>query len=268
MNEILVCNPSYFGINYEINSWMSVDNDVDHDKASRQWLNLTNKLLGCGAKLHYIEQDARFPDMVFTANAGLVHKKTRTVILSNFRHRERQGEKQLFKDWFLNNGYRVIELPESICFEGEGDALFLGDTLFLGYGLRTDLASHKIIADTLNVDYISCELVDPYFYHLDTCLMPMDDRVVYFKDAFSSYSQISMVEKFIEIGMDKGRLDVISVHEEQAHEFICNSVNVKSAVITPATNSHLSFAGYEHHLCNLSEFMKSGGAAKCLTLEL
>ena len=268
LTDILVCNPSYFDINYEINSWMSMDNGADHEKASRQWLNLTNKLLGCGANLHYIKPDPRFPDMVFTANAGLVHKKTRSVILSNFRHKERQGEKEVFKEWFLKNKYRVIELPDSICFEGEGDALFLGDTLFLGYGFRTDLSAHKIIGRALDVDYVSCHLVDPYFYHLDTCFMPMNDRVVYFKDAFSYDSQLEMIEKFVEIGTSLRRLDIINVHEEQANEFICNSLNVKSSIITPTMNSHLSFAGYQHHVCNLSEFMKSGGAAKCLTLKL
>jgi len=163
---------------------------------------------------------------------------------------------------------RVIELPESIYFEGEGDALFLGDTLFLGYGFRTDRAAHKIVADALNVNYVSCELINPYFYHLDTCFMSMNDRVLYFKDAFSDYSQMTMIDEFIKIGNKKGRLDILNVHEDQADEFICNSVHIKSSVITPSYNSHLSFAGYEEHKCDLSEFMKSGGAAKCLTLKL
>jgi len=268
MNEILVCNPRYFDISYEINSWMSIDNGADPQKASRQWLNLCDKLTESGAKLRYIEPHPHFPDMVFTANAGLVHKKTRTVILSNFKHKERQGEKQLYKEWFLKNDYRVIELPKSVCFEGEGDALFLGDTLFLGYGFRTDRAAHKIIADALNVNHVSCELVNPYFYHLDTCFMPMNDRIIYFKDAFSDYSQMIMIDEFIKIGTSGGRLDILSVHKDQADEFICNSINVKSSVITPSENSHLSFAGYEQQECDLSEFMKSGGAAKCLTLKL
>ena len=268
MNEILVCNPRYFDISYEINSWMRIDNSTDPQKASRQWLNLCNKLVESGAKLHYIEPHPHFPDMVFTANAGLVHKKTKTVILSNFKYKERQGEKELYKEWFLKNDYRVIELPESICFEGEGDALFLGDTLFLGYGFRTDLAAHKIIADTLNVNHVSCELINPYFYHLDTCFMPMNDRIVYFKDAFSDYSQMTMIDEFIKIGTNRGRLDILNVHDDQADEFICNSINVKSSVITPSENSHLSFAGYKQQVCDLSEFIKSGGAAKCLTLKL
>ena len=266
--NILVCSPRHFSIDYEINSWMRVENTIDSEKAVRQWLNFCTKLAKCGAEIHYIEPHPDFPDMVFTANAGLVHKKSKSVILSNFKHEERQGETELFKRWFLDNGYRVIELPKSICFEGEGDALFLGDTLFLGYGFRTDLESHEIVAKALGVDYVSCELVNPYFYHLDTCFMPMKDRIVYFKDAFSGYTQRKMVKKFVEIGTNKGRLDILNVHSEQADEFICNSVHIKSSVITPSYNSHLSFAGYEEHKCDLSEFMKSGGAAKCLTLKL
>ena len=247
---------------------MRIENKTDPKKAVRQWLNFCTKLVKCGAEIHYIEPHSDFPDMVFTANAGLVHKKSKSIILSNFKHEERQGETELFKKWFLDNGYRVIELPKSICFEGEGDALFLGDTLFLGYGFRTDRAAHKIVADALNVNYVSCELVNPYFYHLDTCFMPMNDRVLYFKDAFSDYSQMTMIDEFIKIGNKKGRLDILNVHEDQADEFICNSVHIKSSVITPSYNSHLSFAGYEEHKCDLSEFMKSGGAAKCLTLKL
>ena len=49
--------------------------------------------------------------MVFTANAGLVDHRHKSIILSNFRHEERQGEKELFKRWFIDYGYSVIELP-------------------------------------------------------------------------------------------------------------------------------------------------------------
>jgi len=39
-----------------------------------------------------------WPDMVFTANAGLVLGDT--VVLSRFFHKERQGEEPFFKQWF------------------------------------------------------------------------------------------------------------------------------------------------------------------------
>ena len=132
MTELLVCRPTYFGIEYEINPWMSMDENADPEFAIFQWDRMCSRLTKAGATLRHIEPQRGLPDMVFTANAGLVYKKT--VILSNFRHEERRGEKQFFKDWFLKNGYRVVELPDSIAFEGEGDALFFKGVLFMGSG--------------------------------------------------------------------------------------------------------------------------------------
>tara|TARA_R100000808_G_scaffold5713_1_gene17212 strand:+ start:43138 stop:43938 length:801 start_codon:yes stop_codon:yes gene_type:complete len=266
MTEILVCKPTYFGIEYEINPWMSMNKDADPEFAMFQWDRMCNRLKKAGARIRYIEPQRGLPDMVFTANAGLVYKNT--VILSNFRHQERREEKKLFKEWFLRNGYRVVELPESVCFEGEGDALFFKGVLFMGSGFRTDPDAHSIIGRALDIDVVSCELVDPRFYHLDTCFLPLKDRIVYYRDAFSKFSQHIMIQKLIEIGYNSGTLDVLNVHEDQAKEFICNSIEIDETVVTPTDMFSLSFSGKKTLVSNMSEFMKSGGAVKCLTLRL
>jgi len=268
VDEILVCNPRYFGINYEINSWMNIKNIINPHKANEQWFKFCDDLKQCGVKLQYIDPHPDFPDMVFTANAGLVNSKLRSVILSNFKHEERKGEQAIFKRWFLDHGYSVTRLPENINFEGQGDALFLGDTLFLGYGFRTDIESHRIIAEILEVDYVSCELIDPYFYHLDTCFTPTKDGLLYFKEAFSKQSHDKMIDKFIDMGKNNSLLDIANVKEVHAHEFICNSVFLENSIVTPSKNISKYFDGCVKYLCDLSEFMKSGGAAKCLTLKL
>ena len=266
MTELLVCRPTYFGIEYEINPWMSMDENADPEFAIFQWDRMCSRLTKAGATLRHIEPQRGLPDMVFTANAGLVYKKT--VILSNFRHEERRGEKQFFKDWFLKNGYRVVELPDSLAFEGEGDALFFKGVLFMGSGFRTDPDAHPIIARALDIDVVSCELVNPQFYHLDTCFLPIKDRIIYYRDAFSDFSQNIMIHKLVEIGYDTGALDVLSVHEDQAKEFICNSIEVNNTIVTPTDMFSLSFSGRKTYVSNMSEFMKSGGAVKCLTLRL
>ena len=266
MADLLVCNPAYFNIDYEINPWMSIGNDVDPSLASIQWEKMCSRLTLVGANLKYIEPMYGYPDMVFTANAGLVHGKT--IILSNFKHAERRGEKAFFKDWFLKNGYRVIELPDSICFEGEGDALFFEGTLFMGYGFRTDLECHSIISKALDVEVVSCELVDPRFYHLDTCFLPIKNRIVYYREAFSGRSQEIMLRKLVDIGNEVGELDVLNVHEDQAKDFLCNSIEVNNKIISPSDMFSLSFSGRKTFTCNMSEFLKSGGAIKCLTLRL
>ena len=75
--------------------------------------------------------------MVFTANAGLVFNKK--VILSRFKHPERQGEEKFFEEWFLDHGYEVLS-PENY-FEGAGDCLLSKANtprFFCGHGFRSD----------------------------------------------------------------------------------------------------------------------------------
>ena len=225
MSSILVCPPTHYGVDYEINAWMDVNALVDDKKANLQWLRMCDRLIRSGAYLSYIEQDSDFPDMVFTANAGFVRDKT--VVLSNNRHKERQGESPLFKRWFLDNGYRVIELPKHIYFEGEADAIFLNGTLFMGYGLRTSIEAHEIIAGIFDVEYISCELVDPRFYHLDTCFFPMDGRLVYYRKAFSEKSADKMLKTVLEQCLfSQKAVDILNVDEHYAKQFICNSIEI------------------------------------------
>ena len=66
--------------------------------------------------------------------------------------------------------------------------------------------------------------------------------------------------------------DLIEVPEEEARSFACNAVVVGRHVVTnvgcPRLHRALKKAGFEPHETPLSEFVKSGGSAKCLTLRL
>ena len=166
------------------------------------------------------------------------------------------------------HGYQVIEIPEDIFFEGAGDALFVGGVLFMGYGFRTSIESHKIVAQALGVDYVSCELVDPRFYHLDTCFFPYDNGLLYYLNAFSVPSQRDILLNLISLSVSRGGITVVPASDEQASEFICNSVVSNSSIITPSKRFNKTFLGYNIYSCEMSEFIKSGGAVKCLTLEL
>ena len=235
--KILLCAPDFFDVRYEINPWMDVENTPQTLKAFSQWRNIIDAIGKAGGIIEHIRPHPDFPDMVFTANAGLI--KGKKVVLSNFKYEERQGEQPLFEEWFLKKGYQSILLPDEIHFEGAGDGLFFRDLLFLGHGFRTDKESHKMIGECLGVDYASLELIDPRFYHLDTCM-------------FISKENLS--------------IKISAVSESQATNFICNSLAVKGTVITPASNHGSVFS--RAHVCDMSEFMKSGGAVKCLTLTL
>ncbi|MGH7255202.1 MAG: dimethylarginine dimethylaminohydrolase family protein, partial [Nitrospirales bacterium] len=130
MSRLLVCPPDYFQIDYEINPWMNRHHAVDPERARRQWERLMQTLeREAGAVLERMVPVPGLPDMVFTANAGVVFG--RRAVPSRFRHPERQREETHFEAWFEAHGYELITLPAGVYFEGAGDLLGVPD-LWLG----------------------------------------------------------------------------------------------------------------------------------------
>ena len=113
------------------------------------------------------------------------------VAISSFYHPERQGEEPHFREWFREAGYAVVDLPRDTPFEGEGDALFSADgsRLWAGHGTRTLEASHGALQRLWDVEVVSLRLIDPRFYHLDTCFAPLEDgSLLYYPPAFDEES--------------------------------------------------------------------------------
>ena len=104
--------------------------------ATRQWRSLKAILEEVGAKVETLKPVEGLPDLVFTANAALVHREQ--AILARFRHPQRQGEEPYDEAWLAAHGFRVVRPPTGVFFEGAGDALFCGDTLLAGYRIRRD----------------------------------------------------------------------------------------------------------------------------------
>ena len=74
--RILMCPPDYYGIEYEINPWMSRSRGSDAERARLQWRRLHDTLVGLGATVELMTPQPGLPDLVFTANAGLVFGST------------------------------------------------------------------------------------------------------------------------------------------------------------------------------------------------
>ncbi len=216
--KILMCRPDYFDIEYEINPWMHVESKVDHKRAYEQWEKLYKTYKDLGVEVELIQQIERLPDMVFTANAGIC--RGRTFVSGNFRYKERKGEEAHFQKWFKGHGYNVKTLSH---FQGgEGDALFYRDTLYMGYGFRSDPEVHKELADILGVAFVSLRLIDPYFYDFDTTFCPIGDKgFVYYPLAFSEESK----ERLAKVD------GAIEMTKEQAQGFIGNSVYVDGKLL-------------------------------------
>lgn len=259
--KILMCRPDYYGIEYEINPWMNIKQKVDHAAALMQWEALFNTLKDCGADVELISPVAGCPDLVFTANAGLFYQNK--ILLSHFKYKERQGEEPYFKDWFSQAGFTMVDKPTDYFFEGAGDALQAGDKLFAGYGFRTDRGfyqNHNILTQQ---NLIYCELADPYFYHLDTCFCPLNDhQAIWYPPAFTPDTQKRMA----------AQIELLPVNKIEAQNFACNAVVINQHVILPTAcpeiTSLLEKQGFIVHACKMDEYLKAGGACKCLTLRI
>lgn len=259
---ILMCPPDFYGIEYEINPWMSRSRQSDPSIARQQWQALHDLLETLGAEIRLLKPIPGLPDLVFTANAGLIWRDM--VVLSRFRHPARQGETPIDDAWFRDQGFETITLPEDMDFEGAGDALFVGDTLFGGYLIRSDASAMQWVADRIGCRVIPLQLVDDFYYHLDTCFCPISAmQALCFPPAFDEYARTAIQQHVPEL------IEVVPV---EARRFACNAVVVGRHVVLntgcPQLENELRRLGFTPHATPLDEFIKAGGSAKCLTLRL
>jgi N-dimethylarginine dimethylaminohydrolase len=261
-----MCAPDYFGVDYVINKWMEHQvGHVDRALATRQWNNLRDTLVKY-VDLAFIPPKPGVPDLVFTANAGLVLEAQ--AILSRFRSKERQLEEPINRTWFEAHAFPLADWPQDVSFEGAGDALMdRGQKLiWIGHGFRSDAAAPALVEKLLGRETAVLKLVDPRFYHLDTCLCPLEGGwMLYYPSAFDQESQ----ERIASIVPADKR---IAVSDEDALHFACNAVDLDHHVFmndaSESLQNKLRQAGFTPVLTPLSEFLKAGGGAKCLTLKL
>ena len=261
-----MCPPDFFTVDYVINPWMAGHEDsLSIALAQQQWKELRDRVSRY-ADVVTVDPDPALPDMVFTANAGVVYGKK--AIASHFIPMERRPEELLFKKWFRDNDFELLDLDEKIGFEGAGDCLLDrgGPWLWTGYGFRSEIEAHEEIQNFFDIELISIRLTDERFYHIDTCFCPLSDGfLMYHPPAFDFDSRIAIESR---IPPHKR----IVVDTADAGNFACNAINIDDNVIlnraSDPLKARLMLAGFKVHEVELTEFLKAGGSAKCLTLKL
>lgn len=264
--RFLMCPPDHFEVAYVINPWMEHHVAATSSASARaQWEALADAI-GKIAQIERIVPVAGVPDLVFTANAGLV--QGRRFVVSRFRHAERRAEEPHFAAWAAEHGFEVLTLPSDLYFEGAGDALFdrAQALLWIGHGHRSDLRCAQYLSSLLDIEVEPLKLIDARFYHLDTCFCPLEGGyLMYYPGAFDAASQAAIARRV------PARYR-IPIGENDAFHFACNAVNSGRHVVMSRASSELVMdlekAGFVVTQTPLTEFMKAGGSAKCLTLRL
>ncbi len=260
--KVLMCAPAHYDIRYEINPWMDLHNPIDPQRARAQWNNLLNVLTHLGVLVTRIAQRKACPDMVFTANAGVVRNKI--FVPSHFRFVERRLEEPAFTAFFKRHGYQIRDAARGLFFEGEGDLLEYRGMLFGGHRFRSEVLAHEQVSVTLGKRLIALDLIEPHFYHLDTCFFPLDDEAaLYYPGAFSREGR-RLIARYVR--------QPIAVGARDARQFACNGFRVGRTVVlnqaSRALKAVLARRGYGVVESPTTEFMKAGGSVKCLLLRL
>ena len=260
MKHVLMCDPAYFDVSYEINPWMAAQQGlVNRSQAHAQWQRLHDAVAAV-AQVSVMPGVDQLPDLVFTANAGLVCNGI--AVLSRFAKPERQPEEQYFESWFADHDYLVVQPLND--YEGEGDHLVDAyGRHWLGTGFRTSAAAAPELAVWLNTKIHTLELVDARWYHLDTCFCPLPSgELLWYPPAFSAASQ-DLIRANFTVSIEATEADALA--------FCCNAVCIDRHVFMPKSESahvQVGGVGYTVQTFDLSEFMRAGGAAKCLVLLL
>ncbi len=263
----LMCPPRHFGVLYEINPWMSREVSVDPERALAQWEGLVTTLEAAGADVVVMEPEADVPDLVFTANAGLVNGGQ--FVPSHFRHPERRPETPINAAWFGKRDWRVDHLPAELDHEGAGDALPFtpedGRTVLLsGYSFRSDAGAATALSSLLACPVRPIQLVDPRLYHLDLTFCPLDSRrAVVAPLGWDAYGR-KVVEALVP--------EPLVLSDDETLSFCANSVVVGTTIVMPAVpprvGRQLEAWGFTVVGCQVDEFLKAGGGCRCLTLAL
>jgi N-dimethylarginine dimethylaminohydrolase len=274
--RFLMCAPEHFAVSYAINPWMDPqawarEGGTQAARARQEWLGLHRHLARRGAAVELVPPAPGVPDLVFTANAAVV--LDRKALLARFRHPERQREEPHFAAAFEMLRRRglidtVGRLPDGVVLEGAGDCVWdaTRNLFWLGYGQRSDAAARHAVERAFGREVVALELADPSFYHMDTALCPLPHgEVMYFPGAFTAAGLATIRARVA----PKKR---IAIELEDAVKLAANAVAIGSTLVMAGASeplrAELAERGYEVAVTPLSAFLRSGGAAFCLTLRL
>ena len=272
----LMCAPDHFAVRYRINPWMRPKDWAEREtdlvpSTHAGWQRLCRTLESLGARVIVMPPQPGLPDLVFTANAAVVLDGV--ALLARFRHPERAAEEPHFAAFFEKlraQGHirQVRELRPGIHLEGAGDCIWdpVRQLFWVGHGPRSDRHAAEAVSEVFDRPAIPLHLKDPRYYHLDTCLCPLESgHVLYVPEAFSAEALRELFSRIPEHMR-------IRVPRRDAEQLAANAVAFDRHVILshcgPRLREALESTGHTVHEVRIPEFAMSGGSACCLTLRL
>jgi len=261
----LMVAPDHFRVDYEINPFMHLGDQPDLALTRTEWDAIATAITAAGGEVEVLAQRSDAPDMVYAMNLGfaLEGPSGPEVVLSHMRFPQRQMETETAEAWFQDHGAAVKRIgghDVGAHFEA-GDAFAWRGDLVVGFGPRTDRLALKHLAMELDVRVHGLRTVHPGMYHLDLAFCPLDsERAMVCLEALDEPS-VARVLSLVP--------DPLVLTEAEAMTFCANSIVLGRTVIMPAcpdrVRRQLEAWGFEVVVVDVTEFLKGGGAVRCLT---
>jgi N-dimethylarginine dimethylaminohydrolase len=261
----LMVAPTHFRVDYAINPFMDLTRQPDPAATRDQWDAVAEAIAAAGGEVEVLAQRPDAPDMVYAMNLGLplVGPTGPVAVLSHMRHAERRMETTTARQWFLDRGCTLHTIGSDgvgAHFEA-GDAFAWRGDLVVGHGPRTERLALKHLANDVHVTVRGVRITHPGMYHLDLGFCPLDEtRAMVCPAAFDPASAQALLDLVPE---------PLVLSEEEAMTFCANSIVVGRTVIMPAcpdrVRAQLEAWDFEVVTVAVPEFLKGGGAIRCLT---
>jgi N-dimethylarginine dimethylaminohydrolase len=262
----LLVEPEHFRVDYAINPFMDPSHQPDPGATRDQWEAIAEAVAHAGGQVEVLPQRPDAPDMVYAMNLGLPllgGAHGRVAVLSHMRYPQRRMETEFAAAWFAERGYTLHRFGRDgvgAHFEA-GDAFAWRGDLVVGHGPRTEQLALKHLAHELGVTVRGVRITHPGMYHLDLGFCPLDDtRAMVCPEAFDDASARALLALVPE---------PLVLTEAEAMTFCANSIVVGRTVIMPAcpvrVRTQLEAWDFEVVVVGVPEFLKGGGAIRCLT---
>jgi len=267
-DRVLVADPAAFDV-------LSADNPhmldasgelkrIDRELARAQWRELIAVYERLGLRVDVLPAASHLPDQVFCANPVLpVPLSPPRAVPARMAHPGRQDEVPLAAAELERQGYAI---DEPLRAEGTGDGLWHPGRrlLWAGIGPRSEAAAWREVEARYGVHIVNLNLVDPDFYHLDTCLAMLDESACLFVPEAFDQRGLALIRTLFAKPLEANTEEARTLLAGNA--FCPDGRHVILQRGCEETCRTLRSNGYEPIEVDTGEFLKSGGSVFCMKL--
>ena len=291
MNRVCIKPSTFFVFPKQLGQNPYIQLDTDKEKVQKKAFEQHDKLEEAFSyskissfTIDYDETTRVLSDIVFTANCGLCLPRLprlpqSLVILPYMKYAQRKKELPYLKIIFKKMNLTMVKFPgdKSCPFEGQAEIKWFcgGTKAIAGYGFRSTKKTFLVLDELLKKIYHSHGLESPeilalplesdHYYHLDVAMLEFDDtKCVFHKRAFSPDS-VKKIQSFL----GKENVHILDTADSFCLNAVVDGPNLITHKLSDSLKKELEkITGKHIKQVDTSEFEKSGGSVRCMTLDV